>query len=321
MYPNNNIQAFTDCFAEIKLTNLLSQDYFMNPFYSHLEELNKHYILGTASPKELSFNNQIYNSLSQFAIEKVEFNNEVKIDWGFIDNALEIATHYLNKQLGNEANSEVLKPFKQTTLEAIENYLIYSYSGKDKYSNPFFALSDILKNGCLHLVSDNLDLIRDLYPKVVENKKDNTDNFGILAASKKYNKSKHKNSFSGFFIDKRINNQSFVYKMLLLEAKGRSNALSTENILQKMIASNRSIDENSLKAKVLFPLKRQGLIGSNNQGYFYIDTFDDFKETYLYHHDIIEGIKRTQQQIIEKAELKGYIGFEEIMVEEIKKRG
>jgi hypothetical protein len=313
MYPNQNILAFREEFGKVNLlTNELNQGLYKTPFYSHLNDLNKRCILANVPSDKYMLTKSVYDELTQFVIEDGSKEKNYKIDWDYIDNALDYANEHLKKELGSEHSSDTLKPFITTTLDAIESYLIYSYYNTDVTDNPFYSLTEILRNGCVHFVSSDADIIKDYSPKVYQSKGD-SKNIGVLATNKSFIKSKKKSSFSGFFVDDRLSHQTTVFKLLMEQANGRFKAMSTKKIHEKLRQSGILMTGTELKSTVLIPLKREGLIGSNSNGFYFINTLEDFIDTYKTHMYVIENVTKTLDKIKEKAILRGHTDFDDII--------
>lgn len=308
MFTSHNIDLFKKTIdSEINLSDKLNQTIYKNNFYSHLSELLKYYLIQRQGLKEITFSKDGYKELEMWVLENIKYeDSEQELDWNYILDAKDILFSTIKSKLGHEKNSDELKPFIYETVDTFEKFLIFG-SNATSYINPWSYAHNILKDGgCLHLVTDDYDVLRHYSPKTVENKKgDLGKNIGVLAASKKVIKKSETNDYSGLLIDNRYSTQTVVYRHLLEFAQGKNNAKSANKILEFLKKAGKYIDEPTLKNNVLFPLKRQGLIGSSNNGYYSITDFSDIENSFYSHLEKFKGIYRTLDIFALRAETTG----------------
>jgi hypothetical protein len=72
-----------------------------------------------------------------------------------------------------------------------------------------------------------------------------------------------------------------------------------------LASKGQKYSELAIKNKILLPLKREALIGSTTQGYFYINSNDDFIAAYHHHQEKLRGIKRTLKMYEIQASKRG----------------
>lgn len=247
-------------------------------FYDHLTSLLKYYLatIENDEDSQLKIGKKTYSELEQFTLENskvIEYNEDGEIDWDLIDDAKDILKAKLVEAFGKETGSEHLRLFVRSVSDSYENWLIYNLMHPESVFNPWTSLLNILKQGCLYLISDNKDIlteyVRDIYLKA---DKQIHDNIGFVTVSRK------EKQFSGFLSDSRYNSQISVYQFLRQNAEGSQNAKSME-IIREFLSEyeDRHVGKREFRSKVVYPLKQTGLIGSSPEGFFHITTFKDMQ--------------------------------------------
>lgn len=275
------------------------------PFYDHLSSILKYDLI---EPHKRSikkhFTERNYHGLVQYIFEhttSVEKSEPAEIDWNLLGDAREILKKKIKSLLGTEGNSDLLKPIISFTVDSYENQLMYNMMHRGTYNNPWDATKEILKSGYLFLASDDRDLLDSLNPKIVKSS-DNAyrGNLGIVT------KTKNEKVFSGFLIDNRISNQTFIFEYLKSSARGFSHAKSLDKIEIKLQEENRALPRAAITNNILYPLKRAGLIGSSSTGFFYIDNENDLRICYEFHLSKYNGLKRTMDIYEARAHKMGF---------------
>jgi len=303
MYENN-IDIFRKKVGEIKLSESLNKDLYESNFYAHLGDLWSYFLKRHENVKSVKITKNTYLELQNYAIETGE-NSDDEINWDFILDAKDVLEKHIKLKLGKERDSTELRPFINSTVDSFENWVLYGYTHKLE-SNPWdFAFSILQMKGCLHHVTDDEAELK-YYRKDLAKNKDEipNQNMSVIAAANKFKKSGESN-FSGIVIDNRLSNQTLVYNFLITYANGKQNAKNMYEIRNHLIEIDKEIDENILKNFVLLPLKRQGLIGSCNSGYYHISSIEDLTDAFEFHLDKVNGIVRTLKIYANIASLRG----------------
>ena len=77
--------------------------------------------------------------------------------------------------------------------------------------------------------------------------------------------------------------------------------------LEIVFNDNKKIVSNQyLLNWILLPLKKAGLVGSCNSGYYFISSEEDFKSSYRFHLSKMEAIQRTIDILGKRADEKGF---------------
>lgn len=296
---------FTNQINSISLSNYLRKDGYAELFYSHLTKMMKFPLLsGNQAISTMPLTKRTYLGLEEFILGNttiVESDAPTNdIDWDSIDDLKDELKNKLNQSLGKEANADTLKPMVKFMTNLYENFMIYDNMHHHSEFNPWLATNEILlDNGYLILVSDDKDLVKDYDKKILDKIKEDSSELFVVAASKK------EKSFSGFPIDIRNISQGLVYDYLKREAFGTANAKSIKDIMNYLASKGQKYSELAIKNKILLPLKREALIGSTTQGYFYINSNDDFIVSYHHHQEKLRGIKKTLKMYELQAKKRG----------------
>ncbi|MDP3147237.1 MAG: hypothetical protein Q8T03_06590 [Bacteroidota bacterium] len=304
------IDSIKSTINRLSLSDKLNKSQYDGHFYNHLSHLMKFYFLSHLNDKKrqkFKLTERNYHSIEQSIFENpnvVEADNIQSVDWAMVDDAKVIFKNKIQKLLKNEGTSEHLKPIVKCTVDAYEYWLTYSLYFPKSQNNPWIATSNIINNGYLFLVSDNRDVI-DQYQKKIYNKVDNNTkgNIGIIAKSSK-------NDFSGFLVDERVSVQALVLNYLKTHGNGLSNAKNINQIV-KHLSEHNNLNSSHLYIKnfVNLPLKRAGIIGSTNSGYYFIDSYEDLLFTYKNHVEKRDAIERTINTFIKKGRDMGHPNF------------
>lgn len=279
---------------------------YADPFYSHLYNLLQFDILsGHHSLKDTTKFGWIeYECLEQFIFDNtilVEKSAPLEVDWNLLDDARDILKQKIQQLLGNEGKSDFLKPIVRFTLDSYSNLLMYQMLHPNSCLNPWKPIDEILKKGYIFIASDNKDLLKEYHPKINEKtEKDYPNNLEFVA--KKQNEKK----FKGFVVDNRLSKQHLVYDYLNDYAGGFSAAKSIKQILKYFEGIGKKITDAELKAAILLPLKRAGIIGSSTKGYYFIKTPSDLETSYDFHNNKMESLQKTLAIYKTKAKEMGF---------------
>jgi hypothetical protein len=315
MLPNNPIS--TDAiFKQIDAFHLANKSLrtdYSSLLYDHLTDMNKFRLLSDdyKDEKNYTFSNRIYAGLEQYIFEHTDIIEKSKptneIDWDLIDDAKDIFKTKIGKILKNEAQSEYLKPMVDFTIDAYENWLMYEQLHPQSAANPWVATNGIsLSKGYLFLMSDNEDIVNSYNKKIYTNgKQEDTDTSKFCIIT---NNGQRK-SFAGFPIDNRNRIQGVVFNLLKQKANGSQLALNTKQILEYLRKQKEYeyVTEPNLRLNTLLPLKRSGLIGVSHNGYFYINTTSDLRDSYNYHKTKLDAIQKTLDMYKKRAILDGIV--------------
>lgn len=289
---------------DIQLADRSAKDDYYGSFHAHLYSMLQFSLLSdNMMSKSDAFNANRYYGLERFILEHsevIETKKSGEIDAEILDDARVIFKKHIKSLLGNEGNSEYLKPVINFTADTYENYLMYEMMHAQSKHNPWTYTNSILNNGYIYLVSDSKDLVAEFKPKIVGETKETSNNIGFIT---KANKEKE---FKGLILDDRLSTQEMVYGYLKSHAKGFGSAKSKDKIIEALKNKNRIINKQHLVNWILLPLKRAGLIGSGSSGYYFIDSEDDFKNSYQFHKAKIDAMQRTIDILNKRAEEKGF---------------
>lgn len=296
-YIDNQISKFD-------YSQSLQKKNFDGTFYEHLYALKKfEFISGSVKEENRNqFGLNDYLGLEQFVMEKsilIEQEQPNEIDWELLSDARERFKEKLRSKLGNEKNSETLKPLILFTTDSFENSLMYSMMHPNAKNNSWVYTDEIIKKGILFMATDDKDMIKDYYPKALENNIEN-NNIGVLATVKDEKK------FSGFFIDDRLRTQSKVYLYLREVANGHYNAKSKDSIRLDLKERGINITTTYLNYNILLPLKRAAIVGATSRGFYFINSEEDLQMSYDFHHKKYDAIGQTMALIEARAKYLGY---------------
>jgi hypothetical protein len=107
-------------------------------------------------------------------------------------------------------------------------------------------------------------------------------------------------------LDNRLSTQALVFEYLKSHALGVHQAKSKDKIREFLNSNKRNISNQYLLNWILLPLKRAGLVGSSNSGYYFISSEEDFKSSYRFHFTKMEAIQRTIDILGKRAEEQGF---------------
>jgi hypothetical protein len=291
-------------FEQWKLSDSLRQGDYKGNFYGHLESMAAfEFVQDHTDRFKNGFSKIQYDGLWQSILENyqpLEDREPADYDWDAIDDAREYFKGKLRQHLGKEAKSETLKPMIDFTLDTLESHLQYNMMYPGSNYNPWREMEAAIRKGYIFVASDQTDLIGEFDKKIVESiSEDNKGNLGIVARSKK------EKSFSGFVIDNRLSAQTLVLDYLKSHAKGSRQAKNINAIHQYLVTIGKGRSEQDIRFTILLPLKRSGLVGSSNQGYYYIEDAQDFQACYDFHYRQLLGIKKTLRAYEKRANEKG----------------
>jgi hypothetical protein len=272
-------------------------------FYEHLTGLLKYYLATMESNEDerLKLSKKTYSELEQFALENsgiFEYEENGETDWDLIDDAKDIFKVGLAGAVGKEIHSDYLRPFVRSVSDSYENWLIYDLMYPGSVFNPWNSLLNLLKDGCIYLISDNKDVlteyVRDIYEKT---DKEHCGNIAFIGWKEK--------KFSGFLSDSRHNSQIAVYQFLKQYAAGSQNANNMESIrifLSKY--ESRHVGKEELQSAILYPLKNCGLIGSCSKGFFHITAPENLRCALNFH--CCGKISEEEKRMITKSSEEDY---------------
>jgi hypothetical protein len=275
-------------------------------FYEHLAGLLKYY-LATAENDEgsrLKLTEKTYSELEEFALENsglFEYEENSETDWDLIDDAKDIFKSRLVRAFRGETDSDDFSPFVRSVSDSYENWLVYDLMHPGSVFNPWNSLLNLLKTGCLYLISDNRELLTgyvgDIYEKAG---RDCRGNIAFIWGKGK--------KFSGFLSDSRHNSQIAAYQFLKQRASGYRHAKRSETIGRFLSESGgRHIGKRELRSAVLCPLKYTGLAGSCPKGFFRIAAPEDLRCALKFHSsEKILNIYKRRRLVLQKREEERY---------------
>ncbi len=298
------IDNIRNTLSGIRLAERSVKDDYYGRFHTHLYSMFQFSLLSeTARPKSNVFDADRYHGLEQYILDHttiIEKEPPAYIDANLLDDARDVLKKHIKKMLGNEGNSDTLKPIINFTADAYENLLMYDMMHHNSQHNPWNATYDILSRGYIYLVSDSRDLMKEFKPKIIGETKEISENIGFIT---KIHKEKE---FKGLILDNRLSTQSIVYSYLKSHGLGLSKAKSKDKIKDFLASNNRNISNQYLLNWILLPLKRAGLIGSCNSGYYFINSEDDFRNSYHFQKSKVDAMQRTLDILQKRAEEKGF---------------
>jgi hypothetical protein len=273
-------------------------------FYHHLDQLFHFRLVKNQNiaVNSFRFDHATYQGSLQYAFENsILLENETpkEIDWDLVDTLKDELEDRLKKILKHEASSDFLKPFINFTISSVEDCIIYDLAHPDSVFNPSNDLWYILQKGHLFYASSDIDVLKD-YKKNIFRGSQYQGNLGVLTKTAK------EKFISGLITDNRYNTQQLVLDYLKNQASGVNNAKNITTIITYLADYNINTPIQKLKSDVLLPLKREGFIGSNTNGYFFIVSIDDILQSRQHHLDKLEGIQRTLKVYDKKLEIAGY---------------
>ena len=298
------IDSIRKSLSDIRLAERSAKEDYYSSFHAHLYSMLQFSLLSeTKRPKSDVFNANRYHGLEQFILEHpqvIETGKANVIDEDMLDDARNVFKKYIKGLLGNEGNSDYLKPVINFTADAYENYLMYDMMYRESKHNPWTYTNKILHNGYIYLVSDSKDLIEEFKPKIIGETKESSNNIGFITKTSK------EKEFRGLILDDRLSTQEIVYSYLKSHATGFNKAKSKDKIITFLQSNKRNITPQHLVNWILLPLKRAGLIGSGSSGYYFIESEADFKNSYQFHKSKIDAMQRTMNILNKRAEEKGF---------------
>jgi hypothetical protein len=303
--PQMTIDNIRNTLSGIQLTERSVKDDYYGRFHSHLYSMFQFSLLSeTARPQSNVFDSDRYHGLEQYILDHtnlVEKDEPAFIDANLLDDARDVLKKHIKSMLGKEGNSDMLKPIINFTADAYENHLMYNMMHNNSQHNPWNATYDILRRGYIYLVSDSRDLIEEFKPKIIGETKEISENIGFIT---KVHKEKE---FKGLILDNRLSTQSIVYSYLKSHGTGVGMAKSKDKIRDFLASNKRNISNQYLLNWILLPLKRAGLIGSCQSGYYFINSEADFKNSYRFQKSKIDAMQRTLDILNIRAIEKGFI--------------
>lgn len=244
MLKNNNL--LYDSLTTFVLANEVDGRKFGAFYDAHLRTLLKNSLLYadfSINNSKFVFDFSHYLGVEQYLIENLELlepnKGQVEIDWDWVDNAIDVLTERIKKELGHEKYSDTLKPFVGSTLSRIEPYFIYQSAFPNSIINPFEKLWSVLELGTLFMITSDEDEISN-YTKT----KEKTENAALLTWTKN-EKFKHK------FVHTDFSQYPYVYQALKNQGLG---AVNNSSFLQD-------------KTAVLLDILKMGLLDFANDQY------------------------------------------------------
>lgn len=284
---------------EVRINNEARQK---NPSYvdDYLNSLFR-YPLADAYCRENVINNNFiwtaktYDSFSLFTLENSELIEiEPPIsnpDWDYTDKQRHIFKKRIKDLLGKEYQAEFLKPIVDFTLDCFEHYLSYKECYPKSYQNPWQSAMEIITQGYLLAGFDKDQNEYHDYVKDKEFKAKETDNPNQLCFVTAFNlNGKKKDNFKPISVKPTCNIEASILHYLENEANNKGRAKSLKTIKGYLLP--KVVSEYAIRTATRY-LKRDGLIGSTPNGFFYISNKDDLIETHKHHLEIMGGIQRT----------------------------
>jgi len=312
MLEIENIDSFRRSLSGLRVKVKADKKVYTSKLYEHLFSLLKFDLLyGNGVDHSFSsFHLSDYYGLTQYAIDnsaKVEPTTPREIDWKFIDDAKEVVRSHFQELLGPGRRFESrIKPMLDFTIEAIENEFIYQMMHPVSDANPWLACEEIFRKGYLFYGLDNLDEIQDYNPGLARSiPQEYHSNLGFIALSE--TESNHREAFTGFVVDNRLTLQHVVYSYLRQNANGWAHPKRKKDIEQHIEANNL----NPYRLPIILQnLKRVGVVGSINKGYFCLNSREDFEATISSHYRLKNGVEATIKAMTDRASSLGF-EFEE----------
>lgn len=279
---------------------------FKESFYVHLDRLVG-FGLETASntSEVVNLSSKTYLGLEQNALESsflIEKSPIGEINWRGVDNLKDRFHEALRRILGVEYRSQFLKPMIDFSVDRFEHAVIYEYAYPDSPHNPWRTAAQIFRKGILLLATDDRNLILEYDPKAFNNLVEaEFTPMGVVG-----NNNNDKNRCTSMIVDKRHSLQSIVFDYLKSNAQSRSFAKPVRSLVTYLMERGYAISEQMLRTRVLLPLKREGIVGSNSNGYFFLSSEDDLRVAYEHSKAAIEGMQRTLKLYRKRAETLGY---------------
>jgi hypothetical protein len=300
----NAIDTFRNIVSEIPASDSLNRSLYSPGFYEHLDLLMKPRLVKGDQTDGFAITSQAYMGLKQSAIENSALIEDAagdEVNWDFVDAARDILNRKIKENLGKEGNSEVLQPLLKFTLDGYEDYLIYDSIHRGSISNPWRPFKDIVHRGILLLGLDSEDVESEFQPtwfsKTTEEK--GKRKFAVLAGSSK------KKGFGGFEVDQRHGAQALIFHYLKKNSD-RNSPKSKKEMQVFLSEKGYAYTQEEIITRITIPLKREGLIGSNTNGFFFVGDQADLEASVDHHLSNLLGIKRTLDVYRRKAQANGW---------------
>ncbi len=294
-----NLAGFRKSIDNLRLSDKknTTKNLYKSFFYEHLNSivaLGLIIIKDTGTFEIENLDERVYHSFEQYVLENSAIiENEIpeNVDDDFVYDTRKILKNRLKTSLSPFSDKADVLPFIKDTANGFENWLTYKLMHPNTKLNPWEGIMKIVfNNGCVINVSDEKDFVKSYYGEIYEKVDDDEkDNIVVMA--------KGTGKVNATLVDNRYSIQTYVLDYLKKNASGVQNLKTKSNILNH-IASNYGKDLKSyvLDKNVLLPLKREGLIGSNTNGMFYIENVSDLDASYQHHLTKLKGIIYTMDR-------------------------
>jgi len=302
MLEINNIDRFRTAINRLEIKVKADKGLYNQRLYEHLFGLLKFHLLpGGNSSNFKKFDLTQYYGLVQFALENsalVEKETQHEIDWKFINDAKDIIRNKFRTLLGRWFVKDTrFGPMLDFTIDTMGYDLVYKMMHPETDANPWYGCEKIFEDGYLFLGTDDEDQQKTYRKDMFVNVEDAyRHNLGFIAFSKtEKNEAK---SFSGFVVDNRLSLQQQVLTYIKEHAHGVTHSKKKSQILSYF--NDRNAD--TFRLPVIFQnLKKLGMMGSTNQGFFFMESAADYQASYDFHKVLINGHKATVRALVDAA--------------------
>lgn len=278
----------------------ISRGFYAGSFESHLQRLMTIDLSAHRAERApiITLSQRRYRGMEQTAFELsrvYEITSPNEIDWKRIEGQVSLASEKIKELIVNDLTSDLIQPLVRQTLHTYENFLIYNDMYPNSRINPWSPTLRIIQSGILLGTSDDESFLREFNSKITLTRyKRQGPNLAVIVKGQP-------KRFGIMPLDNKYSAQTLVFQYLFTKAKGIVHSKSLTEIDNYLRSVGISFDNtNNIQILVTTPLKKTGLIGSTINGFFYIETADDLKAAFEFHHvkskSILQVMDRYRQR-------------------------
>ena len=271
-----------------KLADSVARNAYEDDVYAHLSSLAAvEFSRGVRSHSAtFRYDMRKYLSLQQAAFEegpRFEHLDAEEVDWDDVDSRVSAFQEHVESTASEEVDA-VAKTVA-FSVKCYEHWVTYRSMYPKSQLNPWSRTVRMMRRGRLLFVSDRLSELREMSPSGLPRTEDepSSGNVGVVVKGRP-------RKTSGFVIDNRFDVQKAVLSFLSREAPGHQTPASLRRIRDHLGTVGIGWSEPTIQVKATTPLKKSGVVGSSNKGFFIINSLDDLIASYCFHRTKITSI-------------------------------
>lgn len=231
--------------------------------------------------KDFLLDSKYYSGIQHLTFERseeIEGKKAKEINWQNVNTLTENFIDRIDSIMKPKEKLDIYNYTLNQTKDYVENFFIYENMFPDSIFNPYFPLIKIYKRGILVNYTDNESLLSESLNKKISLKgflKSNSP-LEFLIRGKE-------NRHSVLNLGSKYNIQIFIFNLLSEENTSSKKPKSIQEMLKVLSKNGIEMKYDTFQINITTPLKKTGLIGSTNEGFFKITNAEDLIASYCFH--------------------------------------